>query len=151
MCLWLIPIPSYYRENLSSGNDKAVARPTFYHNDPSGCPIRLTDSTGEVQWAASYTAWGQIASLHVDQVDNPIRLQGQSQDGETGLRYNRYRYFDSTIGCFISQDPLGLLVGENLYLYALNVWGWFGPLGLQRKVKFRPNKFFNYLYKSFLH
>jgi len=30
MCLWLIPIPSYYREDLSSGNDKAVARPATW-------------------------------------------------------------------------------------------------------------------------
>ena len=51
-----------------------------YHNDPNGCPTRLTDAGGEVQWGASYTAWGAISKLHVDGVVNPIRFQGQYDD-----------------------------------------------------------------------
>ncbi|BBA33027.1 uncharacterized protein sS8_1065 [Methylocaldum marinum] len=101
-----------------------------YHNDPNGCPIRLTDSKGEVLWAASYTAWGQIARLHVGYVDNPIRLQGQYEDEETQLAQNLSRYFDAAIGCFLSQDPLGLIVGPNPYEFAPNALVWVDPLGL---------------------
>jgi uncharacterized protein RhaS with RHS repeats len=58
-----------------------------YVNDPNGCPTRLIDSKGQVLWAASYSAWGAIDKLHASTVSNPIRLQGQYEDGETGLYY----------------------------------------------------------------
>ncbi|RWX42975.1 RHS repeat-associated core domain-containing protein, partial [Candidatus Electrothrix aarhusensis] len=101
-----------------------------YHNDPNGCPTRLTDARGEVKWAASYTAWGGIAELYVDEVTQPIRLQGQYADTETGLYYNRYRYFDAEAGQFVSADPLGLAAGSNVYEFAVNAAGWIDPLGL---------------------
>jgi len=101
-----------------------------YHNDPNGCPKRLTDASGEVMWSASYTAWGQISKLHVNGVDNPIRLQGQYADGETGLYYNRRRHYDSAVGQFVSQDPIGLVAGHNVYGYARNALTWVDPLGL---------------------
>jgi RHS repeat-associated protein len=101
-----------------------------YHNDPNGCPTRLTDINGEVKWGAGYTAWGGIAKLHVNEVDNPIRLQGQYWDRETGLYYNRYRYFDQRIGVYISHDPLGLIAGENIYSLGPNITYWIDPLGL---------------------
>jgi RHS repeat-associated protein len=63
-------------------------------------------------------------------VAQPLRLQGQYWDQEIGLCYNRYRYFDPHICSFISQDPIGLAGGENVYAYAPNVWGWVDPLGL---------------------
>ena len=101
-----------------------------YHNDPNGCPTRLTDAAGEVKWAASYTAWGGVSKLHVNQVENLIRLQGQYEDGETGLSYNRFRYYDSIIANFLAQDPLGLLPSENPYRFAPNIFGWCDPFGL---------------------
>ena len=56
--------------------------------------------------------------------------QGQYYDPELDLCYNRYRYFNPQICSFISQDPLGLAAGENVYAYGPNVWGWVDPLGL---------------------
>jgi len=38
----------------------------------------------------------------------PLRFQGQYFDEETGLHYNRFRYYAPDIGRFISQDPIGL-------------------------------------------
>jgi RHS repeat-associated protein len=101
-----------------------------YHNDPNGCPRRLTDSQGVVMWAASYKAWGTLAELHVNRIDNPIRLQGQYEDGETGLRYNRYRYFDPQTQQFVSQDPMRLIAGSHVYACGINISGWVDPLGL---------------------
>jgi len=103
-----------------------------YHNDPNGCPIRLTDSAGEVQWAASYTAWGQIARFDVDYADNPIRLQGQYEDLETGLYYNRHRFYDPNAGAFVSMDPLSIDAGDNIYEYANSMTVWIDPLGLKK-------------------
>jgi len=53
-------------------------------------------------------------------------------DQETGLHYNRFRYYDADIGRFISQDPIGLYGGDNLYQYAPNPTEWIDPLGLHK-------------------
>ncbi|MGY2292370.1 RHS repeat-associated core domain-containing protein, partial [Pseudomonas sp. SDO528_S397] len=60
----------------------------------------------------------------------PIRFQGQYHDHETGLHYNRYRYYDPGVGRFISKDPLSYEGGINIYQYAPNPLGWIDPLGL---------------------
>ncbi|EXB48552.1 RHS repeat-associated core domain protein [Acinetobacter sp. 1000160] len=54
------------------------------------------------------------------------------KDQETGLHYNRYRYYSPYVGRFISKDPIGLLGGNNVYAYAPNPVGWIDPLGLNR-------------------
>ncbi|WP_240326576.1 RHS repeat-associated core domain-containing protein, partial [Pseudomonas syringae] len=58
------------------------------------------------------------------------RFQGQYFDVETGLHYNTFRYYDPEIGRFITQDPIGLSGGDNLYQYAPNPNGWVDPWGL---------------------
>ena len=62
----------------------------------------------------------------------PIRFQGQYHDHETGLHYNRYRYYYPEVGRFVGQDPIGYRGGINLYQYAPNPTGWIDPLGLDR-------------------
>lgn len=42
------------------------------------------------------------------------------KDQETGLHYNRYRYYSTNVGRFVSKDPISLLGGNNLYKYASN-------------------------------
>lgn len=101
----------------------------LYQNDPNGCPTRMLDTNGAVAWAAQYSAWGGVARLHVNRVDNPLRLQGQYEDGETGLYYNRYRYYVPIIGQFASQDPIGLEAGADIYRLAPNALCWIDPLG----------------------
>lgn len=63
-------------------------------------------------------------------MDSLLRFQGQYLDIETGLHYNRHRYYDPSILSFTSVDPLGLIAGENLYQYAPNPLQWIDPLGL---------------------
>ncbi|MQT57173.1 RHS repeat protein, partial [Pseudomonas sp. FSL R10-0399] len=60
----------------------------------------------------------------------PLRFQGQYFDTETGLHYNRYRYYDPQVGRFISKDPIGFAGGLNVYAYAPNPVGWVDPFGL---------------------
>jgi RHS repeat-associated protein len=114
----------------TSGESTTTSGLFYYHNDPNGCPTRLTSATGQTVWAASYTAWGQVEKLHVSLVQQPIRLQGQHGDDETGLVYNRSRYYEPVVGQFASQDPLGLMPGPNLYRFGRNTLGWADPLGL---------------------
>ena len=46
------------------------------------------------------------------------------------LHYNRFRYYDSDVGMFISRDPIGLLGGSNVFQYAPNPVMWIDPWGL---------------------
>ncbi|MCO7543094.1 RHS repeat-associated core domain-containing protein, partial [Pseudomonas sp. VA159-2] len=109
----------------------------WYQCDHLGTPMELTDHNGEVAWTAQYKAWGEIKEARSEWakqvgLGNPIRFQGQYHDHETGLHYNRYRYYDPRTGRFISQDPISYLGGVNLYQYVPNPIDWIDPWGLAR-------------------
>ncbi len=101
----------------------------YFHTDQIGTPLELTDSQGEIVWQATYRSWGSVEHLGTRQVEQNLRFQGQYFDAETGLHYNTFRYFDPEAGRFITQDPIGLAGGRNLYSYAPNTIGWVDPLG----------------------
>ena len=117
----------------------------YYHNDHLGTPNELTNQQGEVIWLADYEAWGNTAKVvwreekfeqlqvSADELQ-PIRFQGQSFDIETGLHYNRFRYFDPDLGMFTTRDPIGLMGGVNTFQYAPNPTGWVDPFGLSESV-----------------
>ncbi|WP_024912653.1 RHS repeat-associated core domain-containing protein [Chania multitudinisentens] len=102
----------------------------WYECDPNGAPIRLTDTQGTLVWHQQHGVWGEPGPQRANTVENPLRFQGQYYDQESGLHYNRYRYYDPHTAAFISQDPIGLLGGLNPYQYAPNPLGWIDPLGL---------------------
>ncbi|WOI45170.1 RHS repeat-associated core domain-containing protein [Acidovorax sp. BLS4] len=66
-------------------------------------------------------------------IEQPFRFQGQQLDEETGLHYNRFRYYDAAVGRFVSQDPIGLMGGTNASIYAPNSINWVDQLGLRSK------------------
>ncbi|WP_415896098.1 RHS repeat domain-containing protein [Neptuniibacter sp. PT34_22] len=102
----------------------------YYQLDHLGTPQELTDSQGKIVWSAHYRAYGQLAIAKVEEVINPIRFQGQYHDLETGLHYNRHRYYDPYSARFTTIDPIGLAGGLNNYQYVPNPTGWVDPLGL---------------------
>ncbi len=109
----------------------------YYHTDHLGTPQLLTDEEGERALEMEYQAWGAARELITQAAQsaglrNPLRFQGQYHDDESGLHYNRYRYYDPDIGRFISRDPIGLLGGVNVHAYAPNPVEWVDPLGLKR-------------------
>jgi RHS repeat-associated protein len=89
----------------------------------------MTDADGSIVWQATYKAWGAVERLHVNDVEQNLRFQGQYFDDETWLHYNTFRYYDPEVGRFVTQDPIGLLGGVNLYGYAINSTVWIDPLG----------------------
>ncbi len=123
----------------------------WYHCDQIGTPQELSDAQGRIVWAAQYKVWGEATMLQVGngagmasgealpQIDQPFRFQGQQFDAETGLHYNRFRYYDPVCGRFVSQDPIGLLGGVNLFAYANNPLAWVDPFGLARVKGITPN------------
>ncbi|WP_196303695.1 RHS repeat-associated core domain-containing protein, partial [Chromobacterium violaceum] len=107
----------------------------YYHTDHLGTPQALTDEQGRLALEMDYQAWGQAREVIADAaskagIRNPFRFQGQYHDDESGLHYNRHRYYDPEIGRFISRDPIGLMGGINTHLYATNPAQWIDPLGL---------------------
>ncbi|MGN7980521.1 RHS repeat-associated core domain-containing protein [Burkholderia sp. 22313] len=103
----------------------------FFHTDPNGAPTHLADQSGTVAWSGRYGVWGNVSRLGMKLwVDQPLRFQGQYFDEETGLHYNRNRYYDTRLGQFVSEDPLRLAGGVNLYQYAPNALAWADPFGL---------------------
>jgi RHS repeat-associated protein len=102
----------------------------YFHTDQIGTPLELTDSQGEIVWQATYRSWGVIEQLKVNEVEQSLRFQGQYSDSETGLHFNTFRSYDPESGRFITQDPIGLEGGFNLYQYAPNPVGWIDPKGL---------------------
>uniref|UniRef100_UPI002FCD6F47 RHS repeat domain-containing protein n=1 Tax=Massilia sp. S19_KUP03_FR1 TaxID=3025503 RepID=UPI002FCD6F47 len=97
----------------------------FYQCDHLGTPQELTDHEGKVAWSAQYKAWGEAKEAISEaarkaEMRNPIRFQGQYFDDETGLHYNRYRYYDPQCGCYLSHDPIGLSGGAHTRRYVQN-------------------------------
>ena len=86
-----------------------------YHNDHLGTPQLVTDQQGEVVWEARYKVYGNVVQYEVEAVENNIRFQGQYFNAETGLHYNRNRYYHPVIGCFTTVDPIGLSGGIKNY------------------------------------
>jgi RHS repeat-associated protein len=103
----------------------------LYHNDMNGCPTRLSTTNGQIVWGANYTAWGGANKTGVNEIEQPLRMLGQQYDDESGLHYNRNRYYDALAGQFIGQDPIGLHGGLNPYQYGYNVLRWVDPTGLK--------------------
>jgi len=91
----------------------------YSHNDHLGSPRRISDGQGRIVWAADAAPWGQ-AIMRNEQIRQPWRLPGQYNDPETGLHYNRFRYYDPALGRYLSPDPVGLSGGVDLYAYAGN-------------------------------
>ncbi|NHQ88544.1 RHS repeat protein [Iodobacter sp. HSC-16F04] len=118
-----------------SANDSEQEHTAYYHVDHLGTPQTLSDENGEIAWSAEYKAWGEAQVVISEAakeagINNPIRFQGQYADEESGLHYNRHRYYDPEIGRFISSDPIKLAGGRNLHQYAPNPIGWIDPFGL---------------------
>ena len=94
--------------------------------------------TATVEWKSQRIDNIVVSEEHLQ----PIRFQGQHFDVETGLHYNRFRYFDPDMGMFTTRDPIGLMGGTNVFQYAPNPTGWIDPFGLsgEDQVRYKPNK-----------
>ena len=119
--------------------DQSSGEIYWFSTDLNGAPLEVTDERGAVRWSGQYGSFGEVRhqsegfSRLVNRsamAHQPLRYAGQYADGETGLHYNLFRYYDPQVGRFIVQDPIGLNGGWNLYQYAPNPLGWIDPLGL---------------------
>lgn len=103
-----------------------------YHCDHLGSPRELTaHATGEIVWRSEYRLWERGSGTSVaTSTPQPFRLPGQYSDEESGLHYNRFRYFDPDVGRYLTPDPIGLAGGFNGFAYAPDPINYVDPLGL---------------------
>lgn len=88
----------------------------FVHTDHLATPQKITDSAQTVVWSGSYEPFGEVEET-IASIENNIRFPGQYEDGETGLHYNYFRDYDSSLGRYVESDPIGLVGGVNTYSY----------------------------------
>ncbi|AWL77801.1 RHS repeat domain-containing protein [Capnocytophaga canimorsus] len=100
-------------------------------SDYIGRPIQVYDQNGDSVWSCDYDIYGKLINLQGDKSFIPFRQLGQYEDVETGLYYNRFRYYDCNTGTYISQDPIGLAGGLAFYAYVHDVNGWVDVFGLK--------------------
>ncbi|MGP4682970.1 RHS repeat-associated core domain-containing protein [Escherichia coli] len=111
----------------------------LYHCDHRGLPLALVSTEGATEWCAEYDEWGNLLNEeNPHQLQQLIRLPGQQYDEESGLYYNRHRYYDPLQGRYITQDPIGLKGGWNFYQYPLNPISNIDPLGLETLKCIKP-------------
>jgi RHS repeat-associated protein len=90
----------------------------------------MFDEQGKQVWASEINIYGELIHVKGQKSLCPFRWPGQYEDEETGLYYNRYRYYDPDSGIYISQDPAGLRGGLGLYAYTTDVLSSTDPFGL---------------------
>ena len=88
-------------------------------------PTWLIDDSGAVVQTLKHGPFGDWES----DAKTPLRFAGQYADIETGLSYNRHRYYHPQLGRYISRDPLGLAAGLNGFRYCKNPTGYIDPFG----------------------
>lgn len=76
---------------------------------------------GSVLNHIKYDSYGNVIDESNAAISTRYRYTGREFDAETGLQYNRARYYDSAVGRFISEDPIGFAGGDaNVYRYVAN-------------------------------
>ena len=99
--------------------------------DHLGTPLQMHDQQGQLAWGAELNSYGRVRKQEGEATACPFRYQGQYEDQETGLYYNRFRYYDADAGQYVSQDPIGLGGGVlNFYAYVHDPNSWIDALGL---------------------
>jgi len=97
-----------------------------------GTPCEAYKEAGAKVWNYEQSSYGGTEVITGDLNFNPFRYQGQYEDAETGLYYNRFRYYSPEEECYISQDPIRLMGGMELYNYVHDANAWVDVLGLVR-------------------
>ncbi len=111
---------------------------SFYEADGLGSITSLTNSSGSIAQSYTFDSFGnQTASS--GSLTNTFRYTAREFDAETSLYYYRARYYDPSVGRFVSEDPTAFETGVNWYSYvADNPVRFVDPLGLQ-KTPSTPN------------
>ncbi|WP_258958973.1 DUF6531 domain-containing protein [Paenibacillus tyrfis] len=103
--------------------------------DHLGTPVEMYDDAGEKVWSCELDIYGKVRrqDLLGECSACPFRYSGQYEDEETGLYYNRFRYYSPDEGIYTQQDPIRLAGGLRLYGYVSDPNAWVDLFGLNRR------------------
>ncbi len=135
----------YYRGTELIGYKDKTGTPFYYRTDNHGNVVSISDYLGKELKNYTYNAYGKTEGVKLnsngektviyqwksenEKVHNPFGYCGEYTDPETGFIYLRNRYYDPTVGRFITEDPVRS--GTNWYVYANNnPVNYIDPLGL---------------------
>lgn len=109
--------------------------------DQLGVPLHIEDQRGRVVWRAERVEpYGEVSVHPGASIAYAPRFPGHHRDEETGLHYNRFRYYSPRLGRYLQSDPIGQSGGINLYGYPANPLGDVDVLGLVRSCRRNNNR-----------
>ena len=94
---------------------------TYVYTDPQGTPLAEADASGNITATYDYAPYGSQA---LGSPPNGPGYTGHVNDPDTGLVYMQARYYDPSVGRFVSTDPVEPSAGNpfnfNRFAYANN-------------------------------
>jgi RHS repeat-associated protein len=130
-----------YSDGLNVDEPLAMLRSgatSFYNADGLGTITSLANTAGSLAQTYTFDSFGnQTASS--GSLTNSFQYTAREFDSETFLYYYRARYYDSTTGRFVTEDPNGFAGGDvNFYSYVGNsVTKLVDSLGLKPGDKYK--------------
>ncbi|MFB8328961.1 DNRLRE domain-containing protein [Bacillus wiedmannii] len=125
---------------------KAKGQTLYYHYNPRGDVVSMTDQNREVVATYEYDSWGNVLKSDTKGIaaDNPFGYAGYMYDKEIGMYYLIARYYNPDHGVFLSVDPdpgdeddpitmNGYTYGDNNPVMMVDPDGhlaWFVPLAI---------------------
>ena len=114
---------------------------SYYQQDGVGSVSSLSNSAGALANSYTYDSFGRLTGS-TGTLINPYQYTGRDIDGETGLSYFRMRYYDPSVGRFLSEDPIRFLGGADFFAYVgnnpTNFTDWLGLLGHKPGGPYHP-------------
>ena len=110
-------VPFMFVDYDSVDADPKKGRAGYIFCNQLGAPVEVQDETGATIWSATVEPYGYAAVAEGGSIEMNLRWPGHYFDAETGLHYNRHRYYDPRLGCYLQSDPIGLGGGFNVYAY----------------------------------
>ena len=92
---------------------------SYYQQDGIGSVSALTNSSGAIASSYTYDSFGRLTASS-GTLTNSFQYTGREFDQETGIYQYRHRYYDPSVGRFLSEDPTGFDGGVNFYSYVRN-------------------------------
>jgi RHS repeat-associated protein len=92
----------------------------FIFADQIGTPISIEDDQGVEVWRARIEPFGRADIASSSRIEFNLRFPGHYYDVELALHYNRFRYYDPSLGRYLQSDPWGIAGGYNVYAYRAN-------------------------------
>ena len=113
-------VPFLFVEYPSQDSAADLGQRYYIVTNQVGVPVRVENDAGRTCWSARIDPYGLAHVSKGSTMQMPLRFPGHYFDEETGLHYNRFRYFSPELGRYLQSDPVGLEGGMNLYAYPVD-------------------------------